>query len=57
MNPEDIAKRFGNETLCRLYDVIYDRPLVEMANWILSFHSENEIKAWIEQLDKDDEDE
>ena len=55
MNPEDIAKRFGDESLCRLYDVIFDRPVHEMANWILSYQSEDEIKAWLDQLNEDDD--
>ena len=55
MNPEDIAKRFGDESLRRLYDVIFDRPLYEMANWILMHQSEDEIKAWLDQLDEDDD--
>jgi len=54
MNPEDIKAKFGKAALNRLYDVIFDRPVHEMADWILSFHSEQEIKEWIDQLYKDD---
>ena len=54
MNPEDIAKQFGDESLARLYDVIFDRPVHEMADWILSFYTEHEIQGWLNQLQEDE---
>ena len=55
MNPEDIKAKFGKAALNRLYDVIFDRSVHDMADWILSFHSEQEIKEWIDQLYEDEE--
>lgn len=55
MNPEDIAQQFGDESLARLYDVILDRPVHDLADWILSFHTPAQIAQWILQLKEDDD--
>ena len=54
MTPEQIAERFGTGALERLYDVIFDRPVHEMADWILSFYTEHEIQGWLNQLQEDE---
>ena len=55
MTPEQIAERFGTGALERLYDVIFDRPVHEMADWILSFYTEHEIQGWLNQLQEDED--
>ena len=55
MNPEDIAQRFGDESLARLYDVIFDRPVHEMADWILSFYTPPQIAQWLLELQEDED--
>ena len=55
MTPEQIAEQFGDESLARLYDVILDRPVHEMADWILSFYTEHEIQGWLNQLQEDED--
>ena len=46
MRPEDIAKQFGDETLARLYDEIFNKPVHVLADWILSLYSSKDIQQW-----------
>ena len=55
MTPEDIAKQFGDETLMRLYDQIFNRPIHVLADWILSMYSPADIQQWIDDMKTDDE--
>jgi hypothetical protein len=55
MTPEEIEKRFGEEGLEMLYDCILDRAVHELADWVLSYHTENEIARWIAELRSDEE--
>ena len=55
MTPQEIAQRFGDETLARLYDDILDNPVHQLATWILHFYNEEQIKAWIEGLNEEQE--
>ena len=57
MTPEEIEKRFGEEGLEMLYDCILDRAVHELADWILSYHTEQEIGEWIRTLKEDEEEE
>jgi hypothetical protein len=50
MKPEEIAKRFGDETLERLYDHILSIPSYELADWILSMYSPADIEQLINNL-------
>ena len=55
MTPEEIEKRFGKEGLDMLYDCILDRAVHELADWILTYQTENEIARWIAELRADEE--
>jgi hypothetical protein len=54
MKPSEIQQHFGRDALNLLYDVIMDRPVHEMADWILSYHTEKEIGEWLVQLKQDE---
>ena len=53
MNPDEIRKHFGAERLDMLYDCIMDRAVHDLADWILSLHTEQQIAEWIIQLEQD----
>ena len=53
MTPEEIKKHFGAERLDMLYDCIMDRAVHDLADWILSLHTEQQIAEWIIQLEQD----
>ena len=53
MNPEEIKKHFGAERLDMLYDCIMENPVHDLADWILSLHTEQQIAEWIIQLEQD----
>ena len=53
MNPDEIVKHFGKERLDMLYDIIMQNPIYELADWILSLHTEQQIAKWIIQLEQD----
>ena len=53
MNPDEIRKHFGAERLDMLYDCIMDRAVHDLADWILSLHTEQQIAEWIFQLEQD----
>ena len=53
MTPEEIKKHFGAERLNMLYDCIMDRAVHDLADWILSLHTEQQIAEWIIHLEQD----
>ena len=53
MNPDEIVKHFGKERLDMLYDCIMDRTMYDLADWLLSLHTEQQIAEWIFQLEQD----
>ena len=55
MTPEAIARHFGKNSLDKLYDVLLDRPVHELADWVLSYMSERQIGEWLMQLKQDEE--
>lgn len=55
MNPEDIAERFGDESLARLYDCILQNPVHDLADWILSFYTPPQIAQWLLELQEDED--
>jgi len=57
MTPEEIEKHFGIEALDMLYDILLDCPQHKLADWILSYHTEQEIGEWIRTLKEDEEEE
>ena len=57
MTPKEIEERFGKEALDRLYDCILQNAVHDLADWILSYHTGEQIGAWITQLQEDMEDE
>jgi hypothetical protein len=56
MTPEEIKNHFGAEALEMLYDCILQNPVHELADWILMFHTSEQIGAWINTLKDDMED-
>jgi len=57
MTPEKIEARYGKEALDKLYDCLLQNPVHELADWILMYHTEEQINMWITQLNVDEEDE
>ena len=57
MTPNQIEERFGIGALNMLYDCILQSPVHELANWILSYHTDEQIGDWVMQLKADMEDE
>ena len=57
MTPEEIQARFGKEALGMLYDCILQNTTYALADWILMYHTDEQIGAWIKQLRADMEDE
>ena len=57
MTPEQIEARFGKEALGMLYDCILQNPVHALADWILTYHTEEQIAEWIAGLKADEEDE
>lgn len=55
MKPEEIVQHFGEEGLRQLQDVILDRPMRQVANWVLEFYTEQQIGEWLVQLRQDEE--
>lgn len=53
MTPEEIKKHFGADALNDLYDCIFQNPVHELADWILSYHDEKAIARWVMQLRED----
>jgi hypothetical protein len=57
MTPEEIEARYGKDILNMMYDSILQNPVHELADWILSMYTEQDIKEWAVQLLKDEGDE
>jgi len=57
MTPEEIEKKFGKAALDMLYDCILQNPVHALADWIISYHTEEQIVDWIYQLKADEKDE
>jgi hypothetical protein len=57
MTPEEIETRYGKDALNMLYDCLLQNPVHELADWILMYHTDEQIGAWIKQLRADMEDE
>jgi hypothetical protein len=55
MTPEEIKKHFGAEALDMLYDCVLQNPVHELADWILTFYSDEEVGKWINELKADQE--
>jgi len=55
MTPEEIKKHFGEDALNMLYDCLLQNPVHELADWILSYHDEQQIGDWIFGLKADQE--
>jgi len=55
MTPDEIKHHFGEEALNMLYDCLLENPVHYLADWILSYHSEQEIGAWILNLKEEDD--
>ena len=56
MTPEQIERMFGKESLEMLYDCLLQNPVHDLADWILSYHTEEQIGDWIVGLKADMED-
>lgn len=54
MRPEEIEEKFGVDALNKLYDVIFDRAVHDLADWILMYQSEEDIKEWLKTLAEDE---
>jgi hypothetical protein len=54
MTPEEIKTRFGQPALDMLYDCILQNPVHELADWIISHHTEAQIVDWIYKLKADE---
>ena len=57
MTPKEIEERFGKKSLAMLYDCLLQNPVHDLADWILAYHTSEQIGAWITQLIADEEDE
>ena len=57
MTSTEIKLMFGEEALNMLYDCLLQNPVHDLADWILSYHDEQQIGDWIVGLKSDMEDE
>jgi hypothetical protein len=57
MTPEEIEERYGKDALNMMYDCLLQNTVHGLADWILSTYTEQDIDAWITQLQEDMEDE
>ena len=55
MTPENIKAMFGEDSLNMIYDVLLQNPVHELADWILTFYSDEEVGKWINELKADQE--
>ena len=55
MTPEEIEACFGKEALNMLYDCLLQNPVHALADWILSYHTQEQVGDWITQLIADEE--
>jgi hypothetical protein len=56
MTSAEIKLMFGEEALNMLYDCLLQNPVHDLADWILSYHDEQQIGDWIVGLKSDEED-
>ena len=56
MTSTEIKLMFGEEALNMLYDCLLQNPVHDLADWILSYHDEQQIGDWIVGLKSDEED-
>lgn len=56
MTPKEIEERFGKKALEMLYDCLLQNPVHDLADWIISYHTEEQIVDWIYQLKADEAD-
>jgi hypothetical protein len=56
MTPKQIEERFGKKALEMLYDCLLQNPVHDLADWIISYHTEEQIVDWIYQLKADEAD-
>lgn len=54
MTPEEIRTHFGEDGLNMLYECVLSHPAKALANWIFSFHTEQQIAEWVMQLKQDE---
>ena len=57
MTPEKIERMFGKESLAMLYDCLLQNPVHDLADWILAYHTQEQVGDWIAQLIADEADE
>jgi hypothetical protein len=55
MTPKEIEERFGRQALESLYDCLLQNPVHDLADWILSYHTQEQVGDWITQLQEDEE--
>jgi hypothetical protein len=55
MTPKEIEERFGKKSLEMLYDCLLQNPVHELADWILAYHTSEQIGSWITQLQEDED--
>jgi hypothetical protein len=55
MTPAEIKHHFGEEALDMLYDRILEDPVHVLADWILSFYTEEQIGKWVMALKGEDD--
>ena len=55
MTPKQIEERFGKKALEMLYDCLLQNPVHDLADWIISYHTEEQIVDWITQLIADED--
>ena len=56
MTPKEIEERFGKKALAMLYDCILQNTTYGLADWILEYHTQEQVGDWITQLIADEED-
>jgi hypothetical protein len=54
VNPEEIKQHFGEDALNLIYEVLLDTSARDLADWILSMHTEQQIGEWVMQLRQDE---
>lgn len=54
MNPEEIKQHFGEDALELIYEVLLDTSARDLADWILSMYTEQQIGEWVMQLRQDE---
>jgi hypothetical protein len=57
MTPEEIEERYGKDVLNMIYDGLVNRPVHELADWILALYSDEEVDTWVKYLKAREEEE